>query len=833
MRFAFRNIALLFVLTLCGLSALSQPGAWNPPFKQTLPANLFKDYGVCISYKTDSFVYFAVSQNATPNQMDIFEFDGDTIRLVLHDGSGSLSINSSDRLVKYDGKFYISTYVSENAGTSDTAGHFYKWDGTVWKPLINSIYFDKTGPGIISIVELNGDLYLGGGFDSINGMNLNHIVRFDGNTFSPVVYGGFTGTSHYGFLALSHDTVCVFGDGDYSAFNSSGWLWRNKKINFYFYENFILNGRLHFISLQTGNIWLLNKSTLSLSGMSVPSESSMGKRSGLVVNNGNLHSYLDSTYKVSGIDHARPNGLHVHNQKTQWNKIPSSTVSESGVYNFYSAIKLFSFKNKLYVWGHIDTLNAKGDTLRFLATFSSPIKKVKGRVYEDKDSNCKYTTNEKPLKGRIVEALPGPYYCSTDDSGRYSFDLPFASYQISLVQKNYWNANKCDTVFKLNIKDTLQLDTLNFGQWQQPLNDVAVSITGNTGYRARWGFDECYHLSVSNIGYQQKSTKLSLTFPNGLTNFSANPSPSSQTGNTAEWQLNSINSGETKEISFCLTVDTGNFQVAEKMIFTASITAPADDVSNKNNVDTLRQKVVSSLDPNDKQVYPFTSDSITILAPGITELEYTIHFENLGNDTAYKIVVLDTISVNLDVKQIEQTGISHAGKLDVLQCHPDFGRCVLRWTFNNIKLPHKPLGEGPDFTQNRGHVSYKITMVKGLLLGTSIFNHADIYFDFNQPVTTNTVWVKVDTPTITNGILQLVDGTEFSVFPNPFNDVLQIGFNTAGRHTITICDVTGRECMSHTVQGSGVTMLPVTELLPGIYFLKTSGMKQAVKVLKY
>ena len=124
-------------------------------------------------------------------------------------------------------------------------------------------------------------------------------------------------------------------------------------------------------------------------------------------------------------------------------------------------------------------------------------------------------------------------------------------------------------------------------------------------------------------------------------------------------------------------------------------------------------------------------------------------------------------------------------------------------------------------------------MMKGLPLGTSIFNHADIYFDFNQPVTTNTVWVKVDTASVNNGILQLVDGTEFSVFPNPFNDVLQIGFNTAGWHTITICDVAGRELLNHTIQGSGVAILPLSGLAPGIYFLKASGMKQAVKVIKY
>ncbi|PSJ23904.1 hypothetical protein B7P34_36265, partial [Streptosporangium nondiastaticum] len=50
----------------------------------------------------------------------------------------------------------------------------------------------------------------------------------------------------------------------------------------------------------------------------------------------------------------------------------------------------------------------------------------------------------------------------------------------------------------------------------------------------------------------------------------------------------------------------------------------------------------NSFDPNIKEVYP------TTISPNQSEwLTYTVHFQNTGNDTAYLVVLKDTLSQDL------------------------------------------------------------------------------------------------------------------------------------------------------------------------------------------
>jgi hypothetical protein len=62
-------------------------------------------------------------------------------------------------------------------------------------------------------------------------------------------------------------------------------------------------------------------------------------------------------------------------------------------------------------------------------------------------------------------------------------------------------------------------------------------------------------------------------------------------------------------------------------------------------------------------------------------------------------------------------------------------RPVLRFTFDNIKLPTKTA----DSVKSNGSISFSIYPIKNILEGSVIQNHAAIYFDYNIPVITNTV----------------------------------------------------------------------------------------------
>jgi uncharacterized repeat protein (TIGR01451 family) len=154
---------------------------------------------------------------------------------------------------------------------------------------------------------------------------------------------------------------------------------------------------------------------------------------------------------------------------------------------------------------------------------------------------------------------------------------------------------------------------------------------------------------------------------------------------------------------------------------------PPNDEAAEVETDCL--PIVDSFDPNDKQVSPIGFTENNYVRPG-TELEYTIRFQNTGTAEAVNIVVIDTLSTDLDMTRFQMMSVSHPYKLAV----SGKGRPILTWTFTNINLPDSTTNE----PESHGYIKFKIKPNEGIAEGTIIENFADIYFDFNEPVRTNT-----------------------------------------------------------------------------------------------
>ena len=154
---------------------------------------------------------------------------------------------------------------------------------------------------------------------------------------------------------------------------------------------------------------------------------------------------------------------------------------------------------------------------------------------------------------------------------------------------------------------------------------------------------------------------------------------------------------------------------------------PQDDAEPE--VDTECLPITDSFDPNDKLVLPagVTAEHYTAFGQ---ELEYTVRFQNTGNDYAYRVVLVDTLSENLDVSTLRMNGASHPNKFTV----SGKGRPVLTWTFDDIALPDS----ARDQAGSNGLVKFTIKPLAGLPDKTRIENFADIFFDYNPPVRTNT-----------------------------------------------------------------------------------------------
>ncbi len=134
--------------------------------------------------------------------------------------------------------------------------------------------------------------------------------------------------------------------------------------------------------------------------------------------------------------------------------------------------------------------------------------------------------------------------------------------------------------------------------------------------------------------------------------------------------------------------------------------------------------------------------------------------------------------------------------------------------FNDIMLPDSNVNE----VGSHGFVKYSINLIPGLPLETSILNTANIYFDLNPAVVTNTAinTLHVDG----SGIEELLEEQQLLVYPNPFNESTTVYFDKDLKdHSIQIVDLLGKQVYSTNNLNGGKLEIRADELTDGMYLL--------------
>lgn len=161
---------------------------------------------------------------------------------------------------------------------------------------------------------------------------------------------------------------------------------------------------------------------------------------------------------------------------------------------------------------------------------------------------------------------------------------------------------------------------------------------------------------------------------------------------------------------------------------------PNSDLEHFIDIDC--QEIIGSYDPNDKSVHPIGIADQHYIAEG-TELTYKIRFQNTGSDTAFRVMIVDTLhSDYLDLQTFEITSASHSYNARIANQN------VLIVEFDNILLPDSTTNE----LESHGFVQYRITPFEDAPKNSIVTNVGDIYFDYNQPITTNTVFNTIGIP---------------------------------------------------------------------------------------
>lgn len=172
------------------------------------------------------------------------------------------------------------------------------------------------------------------------------------------------------------------------------------------------------------------------------------------------------------------------------------------------------------------------------------------------------------------------------------------------------------------------------------------------------------------------------------------------------------------------------------------------------------------------------------------EMEYTIEFQNTGTDTAFSVVIRDTISPNLDLATLRMIGASHPYDWEI------YGTGALRVWFPGIKLVDSLTNEAA----SKGFMRFRIGQKPDLPIFTQIFNKAAIYFDINAPVITNQTMHTIGEDLLYVEIISTGETEhkplKINVLPNPFSEKTTIQMMPApdGWKVLRVFTPDGRTC---------------------------------------
>lgn len=291
--------------------------------------------------------------------------------------------------------------------------------------------------------------------------------------------------------------------------------------------------------------------------------------------------------------------------------------------------------------------------------------------------------------------------------------------------------------------------------------DLNANIVASTFHS---GFNTYLWVDGFNDGCTNQSGTIKLKIDtNIVTNlvFLQSP-PNIIQADTLIWFFNPVNFDSAHFTPFMEFITSPSASIGDIVHFELSITPSFGDMDTTNNFKSYDFPVVNGYDPNDKKIYPAGECYPGFILNDQT-LTYTIRFQNTGNADAINIYILDTLDNSLDINSVRIIGNSDPVITEVLPGN------VLKFRFDNIMLPDSNANE----PLSHGYVIFEVVPDTGIANNTPIDNTSHIFFDFNPPITTNTV---------NNILVSSIPNSNSSVTQNFCNSTVINGYtyNTSG-----------------------------------------------------
>lgn len=439
--------------------------------------------------------------------------------------------------------------------------------------------------------------------------------------------------------------------------------------------------------------------------------------------------------------------------------------------------------------------------------------KVMGKVYVDADSSCAFSTGDIGVRYMMVNT--GGYNNGyTDINGNWFAYLDAGVYYVKALNigNNAHLGNICGTdSITVTVLDTTTITGIDFLKTAEVPHNVGVWL--NCGV-VRPGFTQTVTANLFNYGYSAADGHGTVTLDpafSAINSYAASngiviDSVSSTQPITLYYSYTGLPPQQNVSIQLYVQVPLIPTVFLGQLV-TNSATVTLDnntDLALDNNSSSCTTTVVGSYDPNDKQVFNANNESIDGPATiGDTLLRYLIRFQNTGTDTAFTVVIRDTLDEHLNVSSFRFIAASHNVEIEFYE------ERIVHFVFNNILLPDSNVNE----PGSHGFVEFDIEVLNKTQLD-EVSNQAAIYFDFNPPIYTNTV--------VTARMVGISETTQLPVhvFPNPTSGLLSVNIGGQPIELVEIYDLMGRKVMVQAVGNSIQAEIDATDLNGGVYIVR-------------
>ncbi|MBK9176958.1 MAG: T9SS type A sorting domain-containing protein [Flavobacteriales bacterium] len=425
---------------------------------------------------------------------------------------------------------------------------------------------------------------------------------------------------------------------------------------------------------------------------------------------------------------------------------------------------------------------------------------VNGTIYMDYNEDCVMggTGSETRIPGALLEFSPGPYYTTANSGGGYSINLPSGTYAMQQIAADI--AQHCPAPpAPVNVSG---VQTINVADTALVPLDAQVMIASGA---ARPGFVLQYSIQQSNLTPATTgATSTVFTFDPAFTYISANPAPSLVSGTTVTWNQGALGAFGQRSIHVQLQVPPDLGLIGNVIGASVSLSTANTDAVVANNSASTSVTVTASFDPNDKTALTSSQWSNDLYYIDVDNwIDYTIRFQNTGTDTAFNVIITDTLPTTLDPATIQWGAASHSCMRSLI------GQGIVKFIFPNILLPDSNVNE----PASHGFVAFRIQPKLPLIPATEIENTANIFFDYNPPVITEPSVLVAEFST---GIAETAV-RDLTLSPVPASDVLRVN-SVVGLSSLRVISADGREVLAQSARGTSADV-DASSLKSGAYVL--------------